>query len=213
MGVGLAIIGTLFQTYSTIAQSRAQADALNAQARQADYEAGTLRMQSEQLNVKRQEEAKASSFRQQDLASRARQVAGQNTAALGGAGLDTSTGLGFDAGVANWSEWLSSSNKELMNLYASDRNTRQDQNNLQAQAEELTQQASMYRKQASSAKRAGMWSALGGLALNFAMMKAGGMFDKAGKGTTNAMTTKFNPATGNYEFAGYKTVNFPTRVK
>jgi hypothetical protein len=206
-------VGALFQTYSTIAGARAEADAYNAQARRADYEAATARMQSGQLNVKRGEEAKASSFRQQDLASRARYVAGQNTAALGGAGLDASTGLGFDAGVANWSQWLNDSNKELMNLYASDRNVRQDQNNLQAEALGLGQQASMYRKQAKSAKRAGMWSALGGLALNFATMKAGGLFDKAGKANTNAMTTAFNPATGSYEFAGYKAVNMPARVK
>jgi hypothetical protein len=42
----------------------------------------------------------------------------------------------------------------------------------------------MYKKQASSAKKAGMWSALGGLALNLTMMKAGGLFGKASKGVS-----------------------------
>jgi hypothetical protein len=125
-------------------------------------------MQSEQLNAKRGEEARASSFRQQDLVKKAAQVAGQNTAALGGAGLDTSSGLGFDAGAANWSEWLNNSNRELLNLYASDRNIRQEQNNLAAQALGFDQQAGMYRKQAKSAKQAGLISALGTLALSAA---------------------------------------------
>jgi hypothetical protein len=142
-------------------------------------------MQSEQLNAKRQEEAKASSFRQEDLANRARLVAGQNAAALGGAGLDASSGLGFDAGVANWSEWLRGSNKELMNLYAADRNARQEQSNLEAQALGLEQQASMYRKQAKGAKRAGMWSALGSLALNLA---TSGAFKGASKGASKGLS-------------------------
>jgi hypothetical protein len=185
-GVEWLIASTLFKTYSTIASARAQAAGLSAQAQQAEYEAANQRMQANQIDVQRQEEAKASSFRQEDLADKARLVAGQNAAALGGAGLDTSSGLGYDTAFANWNQGLGDNNKELMNLYGTDRNLRQTQNNMITQALGLEQAAVSYRSQAKSAKRAGIISALGGLALDIGTMSANGMFKGAGGKTPAA---------------------------
>ena len=192
MGIGLAIAGALFQTYSGITSARAQADALKSQAAQADYEAGVLRSQAEQKNVERAEEAVASSYAQQDLVKKAKLVAGQNAAALGGAGIDASSGLGYDLSRANWDQWYSDRQKETANLYAKDRNIRQQQNNMQAEATGLDWAANSYRSQAKSAMRSGLISSLGGLALNLGMMGASGMFGKAGstaKGASGSTLT------------------------
>jgi hypothetical protein len=156
---------------------------LKAQAAEAEYEAGVLRGQAEQKNVERAGEAVASSYAQQDLVKRARLVAGQNAAALGGAGLDASSGLGYDLSRANWDTWYADREKETANLYGKDQNIRQQQLNMLGEAAGKDWAAKSYRSQAKGALRSGLISSLGGLALNIGMS---GMLSKAIKGAGGA---------------------------
>lgn len=204
----MSAVMAVMQGVMTFAQGNQQASQMKAQAQQAEYQAQAERANA-QIAERNREVAGANAAEElRGARNRKDLVAGQNTAALASAGLESDSGLGAALDRANIGSFEQQTEKIRQNLFTSDLDLRQEVANRNQAAAAADATAKNLRSAAKNAKRMAM---LGGVLTTASGLLGGG--GKASKGASSGGAQSYGLGPNGYQWGANNHIGFQTVSK
>lgn len=203
----MAAVMAVMQGVMTFAQGNQQASQMKAQAQQAEYQAAAERANA-QIAERNREVAGANAAEElRGARNRKELVAGQNTAALGGAGLESGSGLGLALDRANVMSFEQQTEKIRQNLFTSDLDLRQEVANRNQAAAAADATAKNLRSAAKNTRRMAI---LGGVLTTASGLMGGGKASKASKGASSGGAQSYGLGSNGYGWGNSNHIGFQT---